>query len=50
MKICKYVQLDNPKIVEQDAHDIRRFLAEFRSKLFETKTEKALIRMIFESL
>ena len=30
--------------------EIRRFLAEFRKRLLEAKTDKALIRMIFESL
>ena len=30
--------------------DIRRFLGEFRKRLQETKTDKALIRMINDSL
>jgi len=31
-------------------HDIRRFLSELRRRLLESKTDKTLIRLIFESL
>ena len=37
-------------ISESDVLDIRRFLNEFRTKLQENKTDKALIRMIYDSL
>ena len=37
-------------IQEQDVIDIRRFLSEFRRRLLETKTDKTLIRLIYESL
>ena len=37
-------------IQEQDVIDIRRFLSEFRTRLLETKTDKTLIRLIYESL
>ena len=37
-------------IQEQDVIDIRRFLSEFRRRLLETKTDKTLIRLIYDSL
>ena len=37
-------------IEDQDAIDINRFLSEFRTRLFENKTDKTLIRMIQDNL
>lgn len=44
------VQVSNAVVDEQDVIALRRFLSEFRSKLLENKTDKALIRMIYDSL
>ena len=44
------VQVNDAVIAESDVIDLRRFLSEFRTKLLESKTDKALIRMIFDSL
>ena len=37
-------------IEDQDAIDINKFLSEFRTRLFENKTDKTLIRMIQDNL
>ena len=42
------VQVSESIIAESDVIEIRRFLSEFRTKLLENKTDKALIRMIFD--
>lgn len=44
------VQVNDAVIAESDVIDLRRFLSELRTKLLESKTDKALIRMIFDSL
>ena len=50
-KISRVIQAsDSANIEQQDIHDIRRFLSEFRRRLLDTKTDKTLIRMIFEQL
>lgn len=50
-KISRVVQHSSEQdcsIEQQDIHDIRRFLSELKRRLIEAKTDKALIRMIFE--
>ena len=37
-------------IEDQDAIDINKFLSDFRTRLFENKTDKTLIRMIQNNL
>lgn len=50
-KISRVLQSSDQDFTEQnDIHDIRRFLSELKRRLLETKTDKALIRMIFEQL
>lgn len=49
-KISRIVLIDNAVIEENDVAEIRKFLGEFRRKMTETKTDKALIRMINDSL
>lgn len=44
------MQIDEPIFEEQDAIDIRKFLSEFRKRLLDNKTDKTLIRMIYDNL
>ena len=44
------MQINQPLFEEQDVIDIRKFLSEFRQRLLDNKTDKTLIRMIYDNL